>query len=121
MKRFLSLVLFIAGPLFAIAGQSSNLSPAPGAPPPSPLTQVSLTPNDMQELRAARSAALQKDPNLQTDGLKIMERMRAFEDKLDAAMVKSDPTLAPLVAKFEAGRPRTTTPPATQPHPEQTK
>ena len=65
---------------------------------------ANLTPEDMQELRTARTNAMQSDTNLMADGKNIADKMRKFEDALDAAMVKSDPSLAPIIAKFEAGR-----------------
>jgi hypothetical protein len=64
-----------------------------------------ITPEEWQELRAARNAALQANPDLITEHNKLLERMRALEDKVDAAMIKADPTITPLIAKFESNRP----------------
>jgi hypothetical protein len=57
----------------------------------------------MQELRAARALALQSNPDLVANGKAIANQMRALEDKLDAAMTKSDPAVVPILAKFQAG------------------
>ena len=67
--------------------------------------QIMITPDEWQELRTARSAALQANPDLIVENKKLMDRMRALEDKLDAIMIKSNPTIAPIIAKFEANRP----------------
>ena len=47
----------------------------------------------------ARSAALQANPDLIVENKKLMDRMRALEDKLDAIMIKSNPTIAPIIAR----------------------
>ena len=64
----------------------------------------SLTPNDWQELRTARNQAIQSDSEFNLTSKKLIDRMRALEDKLDATMIKTDPSLIPVIAKFEAGR-----------------
>jgi hypothetical protein len=64
---------------------------------------VKLTPEDLQELRTARAKALQSNPELVTNAKTIADQMRAFEDKLDAAMLKADPNVSPMIAKFEGG------------------
>jgi hypothetical protein len=83
-----------------------------------------ITPQEQQELRVARTEALKANPKLIVDQDKLAERMQAFEEKLDAAMIKHDPTIAPLIAKLKpahaqalttsptpAGAPPTSTPP----------
>jgi len=77
------------------------------APTTTPLTNAdAITPEEWQQLRTARSAALQANPDLLTNHQKLIEKMRALDDKIDAAMIKTDPTIAPIIAKFEANRPR---------------
>jgi hypothetical protein len=83
------------------AGSPSNLTP--GAPP-TEANQITITPDEWQELRAARSAALQANPDFVKKHNKLLERLRTLEDKLDAAMIKADPAIAPMIAKFEANR-----------------
>ncbi len=62
-----------------------------------------MTPEEWQELRNARQAALKENPELATKAQELSAKMRAFQEKLDAAMLKSDPHLAPVLAKFEGG------------------
>jgi hypothetical protein len=79
-----------------------------------------LTSDEQQELEAAHKAAIQADPSLETEGKDIMEKMKAahesgekpsqdliaqahaFRKKLDEAMIKADPKVAPIIAKIEA-------------------
>jgi hypothetical protein len=63
-----------------------------------------LTPADWQELRTARAQAIEANPDLMAQARKLQEKMRAFEDNLDADMLKSDPQSAPLIAKFDSAR-----------------
>ena len=111
-------LLFIAG--LSLTGtawaQQAGSAPAssppnlpPGAPPAG-TGQIMITPDEWQELRAARSAALQANPDLLARHNKLLERMRALEDKLDAAMIKANPAIAPIIAKFEGNRPHPGTP-----------
>ncbi len=64
---------------------------------------VKLTADDLQELRAARAKAMQSNPGLVASAKALADQMRALEAKLDAAMVKADPNVSPLIAKFEGG------------------
>jgi hypothetical protein len=59
---------------------------------------------DWKEIRAARTAAIQANPSLMAKSKKLLERMKALQSSLDAAMIKKDPSLSPIVKKFE-GRP----------------
>ena len=79
------------------ASPTTTLKPAPITP------SVSLTPEDLQELRTARVQAMKSNPELVANAKRIADQMRAFEDKLDAAMIKADPNVSPLIAKFEGG------------------
>jgi hypothetical protein len=63
-----------------------------------------LTAADWQELRMARAQALQANPDLMDQSKKFQGKIRAFEDELDSIMVKSDPNVAPLIAKFDTMR-----------------
>jgi hypothetical protein len=69
-------------------------------------TAPTITPEEWQELRAARLAAIQANPDLSANQAKLVARMKAFEDKVDAAMVKQDPNMAAIIDKVEAGRQR---------------
>jgi len=113
MKR-LPLLLIAAVSLAGTAWAQQAPNFPPGAPPTGG-SPIAITPDEWQELRAAHSAALQANPDLVAEHTKLLARMRTLEDKINAAMIKSDPTIAPIIARFEANRPRPTTPPATPP------
>src|SRR5580698_608809 len=110
MKRFmllLILALSLSGTIWAQQTVPTPAAPPPTTPagaPPVAANPGQITPVEWQELRAAHAAALQANPDLTAESRKLAERMHAFEDKIDAAMVKADPTLAPIIAKIEAAR-----------------
>ncbi len=109
MKRLalLSIVTVLLGGSAGAQQSGATSSPSHNPPVstiPAKSSQVTITPEEWQELRGARAVALRTNPNLIAENKKLMDRMRAFEDKVDAAMVKANPTIAPLIAKFEAGR-----------------
>jgi hypothetical protein len=117
MKRsilFLFLALSLAG--IAWAQPAGPTSPPAHSPPlntpPATTDPMAITPDEWREVRAAHSAVLQANPSLLAEHEKLVERMRALEDKIDAAMVKADPTLSPIIAKFEGNRPHPGTPAA---------
>jgi len=89
--------------------RSATDKPAPMGP------SIKLTPEDMQELRTARTQALQTNPDLMANAKTLADQMRAFQGKLDAAMIKADPNVSPLIAKFEGGRKAPEAAPAPQP------
>ncbi len=91
--------------LQALRAQHSGAPrPAGAAGQPATAGPVTMTPEDWQELRSARNAAVAADADLKGSTTKIADKMRSLEDKLDDAMLKADPSLAPIIAKFEAGR-----------------
>ena len=79
-----------------------------------------LTPAEKAELKKAHEAAIAADPSLGTEEKSLHEAMKAahesgtppseadkqkmhdFRDKMDAAMVKADPDVAPILAKIKA-------------------
>jgi hypothetical protein len=61
-----------------------------------------ITSEELDELHAARSAAIDAHPDLIAETQKLMDRMRALDAKIDAAMIKVDPGVAPILAKVEA-------------------
>ncbi len=61
-----------------------------------------LTREEMQELHQAHDAALQADPNLAAEDKEMKEKMDAFRKKMDEAMIKADPNVAPILAKLQA-------------------
>jgi len=120
----LIVVLFLAPTVWAQQAVSNTTSPShpfSGAPPsgvPSTATnQIMITPAEWQELSAARTAAFQANPDLAAENRKLSEKMRALMDKINAAMVKADPTIGPIIAKLEANRPHPGAPASTLPSP----
>jgi hypothetical protein len=63
-----------------------------------------VTAAEWQELRAARSKAMQANPDLVAEAKKLQDKMRAYQGTLDADIVKSNPQVKPLITKFESGR-----------------
>ena len=79
-----------------------------------------LTDAEQQEMHKAHDAAFAADPTLATEGKAIMDQMKAardsgtrpsedliakrnaFQAKMDAAMIKADPGVAPIIAKIKA-------------------
>jgi len=123
MKQFTLLImvtLSLAGTVWAQQTGTTTNSPAyspplggqPVSASPHGTSQISITPDEWQELRAARNAAIQANPDLIAENKKLLERMRALQDKVDALMIKTDPSIAPIIAKFEANRPHLGTPAA---------
>ena len=78
-----------------------------------------LTDAEKAELKKAHDAAIGADPTLGTEeeALKAAhkpgtppsaderEKMHAFRDKMDAAMIKADPAVAPIIEKIKAHHP----------------
>ena len=117
MKRLT--LFFIAGLTMVATSSAQQTGSTPPMASPSSFAsgspsvvagQITISPDEWQELRTARSAALQANPDLIAENKKLMERMRTLENKVDAAMIKADPSLAPIIAKFEANRPHPGTP-----------
>jgi hypothetical protein len=124
MKSLLILTLgaLLACPLLVRADDATNA--APSGPPPGgfhhhdPL--AGLTPDEKAEFKKAHDAALAADPTLGKDeeqmhaDMKAAHEagtpptdeqkadMKAFREKMDAAMVKADPAVAPILAKMKA-------------------
>ena len=82
---------------------ADNITPHPSpqtnssVPPPS---TISLSASEWQELRSARMAALKNNPALLGKASQLKEKIAAFDQKLHSAMLKTDPTIAPILAKF---------------------
>jgi hypothetical protein len=97
----------------AVADTSSSETSAahapatpPGAAPAASTHAGMLAPNEWQEFRSARQAILQSNPDLNTEYKAIIQAMQDQQAKLEEAMVKADPKVAPIVAKLAALRQR---------------
>ena len=62
-----------------------------------------LTPEEQGKLRAARKAA-RKDPAVLAAQAERKTNPRAFRDAIQAAMIKSDPSVGPILEKMKAAR-----------------
>lgn len=85
-----------------------------------------LTPDEQAKLEAARKKAIESDPSLKAEmeamkqehkamkdagtrptpdqRKEMMAKRKAFEEKLDAATIKADPSVAPILEKIKAHR-----------------
>jgi hypothetical protein len=79
-------------------------NPAANTPAQAPHPAAFVSPSEFQQLRAARDAVLQANPDLAGEYKQIITDMQAQQDKFDAAMIKADPKVAPIVAKLVALR-----------------
>ncbi len=61
-----------------------------------------LTSADWLAIRTARAAALQANPDLVAANQALLARKKALDVKVDAALIKADPGLAPFITKLEA-------------------
>jgi hypothetical protein len=103
MKR--TLLLLTMGALLtvpALAQTSVSGTTTSNFPPPHPHDgpgghMGGLTPKVRQELMAARQEAMQANPELAAE-------QKALQEKINAAMIKADPNVAPIIAKLEAAR-----------------
>jgi hypothetical protein len=124
----LSRVAFLAG-AFATAGLTAAFAQdQPSAtPPPGPGEhhhhEPALTPDERTQLKTDTDAVFAADPDLKAEGDKLKqdheamkgtqpsdedkkafhEKMHAYFEKLNAAIVKQDPSAAPILAKLKAG------------------
>jgi hypothetical protein len=118
----LTLVLgtLMACPALAQRSDSTN-APPPGGPPEGHRHGMDfLTDAEKTELKKAHDAAIAADPSLATEEQSMKEKMeavrdsgnppseedkaafKAFHEKMDAAMLKADPGVAPILAKIKA-------------------
>ena len=58
-------------------------------------------PSEWQELRSTRDTTLQSNPDLAAEYKSLLAEMDQQQKDLDAAMIKADPKVAPIVAKLE--------------------
>jgi hypothetical protein len=74
---------------------------APGASQP---PSAFITQSDYQKLKAAREATMQTNPELQAEYKEILSDLDAQQSKLETAMIKADPKVAPIIAKLKQMR-----------------
>jgi len=107
MKTFLLIFCGVGLATNLVYGSPTNTTTKPAAPinKVSAANNNTLSPSEWQELRTARTAALKANPDLVTRASQLSEKMRQFQQKLNAAMVKTDPNIAPVLAKFAGNHP----------------
>jgi hypothetical protein len=64
--------------------------------------------SDWQEYHQTRDQTLRQNPDLSAKYKTLLSDISKQEENLDAAMIKSDPTVAPILAKLAALRERNT-------------
>ena len=80
--------------------KSSVIATTPRRPPNIPM------PKEWQELRLVRETTLQSNPDLAAEYKSLLAEMDEQQKEMDAAMMKVDPKVAPIVAKLEQLRKR---------------
>jgi len=107
MKKVLALVALslglggLARAQSAAATNSIALSSPPHVAPGQPVNPNAITPAELQELQLARRKAFQANPDLQKEAVALVEKMHAFQHKLDQEILQVDPKVAPVVTKIE--------------------
>jgi hypothetical protein len=89
----------LVGPVAAQISLATNKTLSASASVPS--SNYTLTPREWQELRIARQAAFKANPDFATQATELTTRMRAFEAKLNAAIIKIDPQTKLTVDRLE--------------------
>jgi hypothetical protein len=83
---------------------SQGSSDAQGTEGPRGHRHGMLSQEDREKLRAAHDAAMKDNPDLAQEDKDLHDKMDALQKEIDAAMVKADPSVAPLIAKMEEER-----------------
>ena len=104
-------VVGAAGKAFAdsptsVGAPVTNVAPANPAPNiPSAFSHtLFISSDELQRLRADREAALRVNPDLAAEEKEIISEIQAQQDKFDAAAIKADPKVAPIIARLTALR-----------------
>lgn len=101
----LAIALALAAPAFTVLGQEPAPSPSPSGGWHWRAHRMghawkSLSTEEQQKLKTARQAT-RNNPEVVAAKTKLKAEMRAFHETQKAAMLKSDPTLAPIMEKLE--------------------
>jgi hypothetical protein len=92
-----------------IASQAPSAPSNPPAQPVKPFTPPHPSPgfiasNDWQEFCNARDTTFRNNPDLAAEYKTLLTEMDKQQQEMEAAMIKADPKVAPLVVKLEAVR-----------------
>jgi Spy/CpxP family protein refolding chaperone len=63
-----------------------------------------LTADEWAQLKKDREAVFAANPDFKTQEKNLRDQEKALHDQIDAAIVKQDPSAAPLIEKLKAGR-----------------
>jgi hypothetical protein len=85
-------------------------SPYAKALPPGPPPLNLPTALEWQDFRATREKTLHDNPDLAAEYQKLLAEANKHQQDIDAATIKADPSVAPLVAKLAAMRQRSEIP-----------
>jgi hypothetical protein len=80
-----------------VSADSTALSPTPHTLPLTTVVRPTLSPQEWEELNAARAKALKANPDLIVKARALALKMRAFQEKVNAAILKEDPRIAPIL------------------------
>ena len=104
------------GPPVATYGKYPGVAPVHPSIPPNVILS-----KDWDEVRAVRETTLKSHPDLASEYQQLKADMVRQETELNAAMIKSDPKVAPILAKVEqlrkqteAGSPQSSSSPSTK-------
>ena len=89
---------------------ATNPVPSPNRAQPRPLPSNVLVPREWMELRSVKDTTLQNNPDLAAEYKSLLAEMDAQQKALEAAMIKADPKVAPIMAKLDQIRKRNTVP-----------
>lgn len=113
MKRILFPMITIALLTFAASpgiSAEENEGPAhkrgkqfggPGGP--APFFGAGLSEEERSKMMAAREKALADEPSLKREAEEAWAKLRELQERLNAAMIKADPSVAPIIEKQTAG------------------
>jgi len=104
MKRaYLLLVisLCLIAPAFAQQIASPKVATPTPASAPAEKDANALTPEEWSEVNAARQKAVRDNPEIMAKLAELSEKMRAFQAKLHAAMIKANPAVAPTIKRLD--------------------
>lgn len=101
MKTFSAALLAgaigLIGMTAVLADDSSTSTP----PPPPHGHHDMLTKDEWTQLKKDREAVFAANPDLKTEEENLHEQMHQHMDKVDAAILKQDPSAAPILAKLK--------------------
>ncbi len=87
----------------AIFADDSTSSTPPPPPPGGGHHEMGLTADERAQLKKDRDAAFAANPDLKTEEQNLRQQEKEHMDKVDAAILKEDPSAKPILDKLKAG------------------